>query len=89
MNTKSNLFREVSAEAIRDIFVHALQEDIIWEAALLDGGLFNTPYLVEYGPSHQKAVLRLGPVNRHLIMGFEENLNETPKGQLLQHISRF
>ena len=49
----------------------------------------NTTYLVEYGPSHQKAVLRLGPVNRHLIMGFEENLNETPKGQLLQHISRF
>ena len=47
MNTKSNLFREVSAEAIRDIFVHALQEDIIWEAALLDGGLFNTTYLVE------------------------------------------
>ncbi|MCI8789997.1 MAG: hypothetical protein HFH92_12980 [Lachnospiraceae bacterium] len=51
MNTKSNLFREVSAEAIRDIFVHALQKDIIWEAALLDGGLFNTTYLVEYGPS--------------------------------------
>lgn len=74
MNTQSNLFREVSAEAIRDIFIHALQEDAIWESRLLDGGLFNTTYLVEYGASHRKAVLRLGPVNRHLILGFEENL---------------
>lgn len=74
MNKQSNLFREISAGTIRDIFINALQEDIIWETALLDGGLFNTTYLVEYGLSHQKAVLHLGPVNRHLIMGFEENL---------------
>lgn len=74
MNTQSNLYREISAEAIRDIFVSALQEDIIWDTALMDGGLFNTTYLVEYGSSHKKAVLRLGPVNRHLVMGFEENL---------------
>lgn len=29
---------------------------------------------MEYGTAHKKAVLRLGPVNRLLIMGFEENL---------------
>ena len=74
MNKQSSLFQEVPIEAIRDIFAAALQEEIIWEAALLDGGLFNTTYVVEYGPFHKKAVLRLGPVNRHLLMGFEENL---------------
>lgn len=74
MNKQSNLFQEISTEIIRDIFVNTLQEEIIWETALLDGGLFNTTYIVEYSSSHKKAVLRLGPVNRHLLMGFEENL---------------
>lgn len=74
MNYQSSLFQEVSAETIREIFNSALLEEEIWETKLLAGGLFNTTYLVEYGPTHQKAVLRLGPVNRHLLMGFEENL---------------
>ncbi len=47
MNTQSGLFQEISIEIIRDIFVHTLQEEIIWEAVLLDGGLFNTTYLVD------------------------------------------
>jgi fructosamine-3-kinase len=74
MNYQSSLFQEVSAETIRDIFNSALLEKEIWETRLLDGGLFNTTYMVEYGPAHKKAVLRLGPINRHLLMGFEENL---------------
>ena len=76
MNTQSSLFKEVSIESIRDIFDCALLENVIWEARLLDGGLFNTTYMVEYGSAHKKAVLRLGPINRHLLMGFEENLME-------------
>ena len=74
MNKQSNLFQEIPIEMIRNIFVNTLQEEIIWETALLDGGMFNTTYIVEYGSFHKKAVLRLGPVNRHLLMGFEENL---------------
>ena len=74
MNTQSSLFQEIPIEIIRDIFANTLQEEIIWETALLDGGMFNTTYIVEYGSFHKKAVLRLGPVNRHLLMGFEENL---------------
>lgn len=73
-NRQSNLFQEVSTETIRAIFEHELQENKIWEARLLDGGMFNTTYYVEYGTVHKKAVLRLGPVNRHLVAGFEENL---------------
>lgn len=76
MNTQSSLFKEVSIESIRDIFDCALLENVVWEARLLDGGLFNTTYMVEYGSAHKKAVLRLGPINRHLLMGFEENLME-------------
>ncbi len=34
MNKQSSLFLEVSIERIQDIFIHTLQEEIIWEAAL-------------------------------------------------------
>lgn len=78
MNFQSSLFQEVSIDTIRDIFEQALGEKKIWKAELLDGGMFNTTYFVEYGDS-RKAVLRLGPVNRPLIMGFEENLMEAEK----------
>lgn len=74
MNVQSSLFKEVAIGTIKRIFESLLKEDMIWEAQLLDGGMFNTTYLVIYGMEHKKAVLRLGPVNRHLIMGFEENL---------------
>lgn len=74
MNIQSNLFREVTIDTIKKIFQSLLQEEVVWEAQLLDGGMFNTTYLVVYGLKHKKAVLRFGPVNRHLIMGFEENL---------------
>lgn len=42
MNKQSSLFRENSIETIRNIFVNTLQEEIIWDASLLDGGMFNT-----------------------------------------------
>lgn len=74
MNVQSSLFQTVSIEVIGDIFHHALQESNVWEAKLLEGGLFNTTYLVAYGAAHKLAVLRLGPVNRQLLMGLEENL---------------
>lgn len=73
MNFESSLFQEISLDTIREIFCSSLGVPIR-EATLLDGGLFNTTYLVDY--SGKKAVLRLGPINRHLLMGFEENLME-------------
>lgn len=44
-------------------------------ARLLTGGMFNTTYLVET-EGYGKVVLRLGPVNRHLLMPFEHRLME-------------
>lgn len=74
MNFKSSLFKEATLEEIRQIFSHSLGEDEIHETRMLKGGLFNTTYFVVYGQDKKKAVLRIGPVNRHLLMGFEENL---------------
>lgn len=45
-----------------------------FDASLLEGGMFNTTYLIKGLPDSQKVVLRLGPVNRHLLLPFEENL---------------
>lgn len=89
MNTETDKFlsengfeRDASRPELGNIIASLLakkimgyeQMDDYFPAVLLDGGLFNTTYLVEYGSFHKKAVLRLGPVNRHLLMGFEENL---------------
>lgn len=68
------LFQEISLRDINRIFQKALDTDLIQEARLLEGGLFNTSYYVSYGPHRQEAVLRLGPVNRQLLMGHEHGL---------------
>lgn len=74
MNRQSSIFQEVSLRTVSTIFQEALHETPVHKAELLGGGLFNTTYLVDYGRQFKRAVLRLGPVNRHLIMGFEQNL---------------
>lgn len=73
MNKESFLFREVTREDIRNITASALCYTGTFEYSLLDGGLFNTTYLVTCEDT-AKYVLRLGPVNRHLILEFEHNL---------------
>lgn len=73
VNSGSWLFREEPLEIIGRVFRQALGEGPAREARLLDGGLFNTTYLVTYG-AEERAVLRLGPVERRRIMGFERNL---------------
>lgn len=74
MDDSNRLFLEASPGQLRQIFAAALDEPHIHQARLLDGGLFNTTYHVTYGKAREEAVLRLGPVNRHLLMGHEENL---------------
>lgn len=74
MSKENRLFQEISSQQLRLIFAKALGTTQILWARLLEGGLFNTTYHVAYGPSSEEAVLRLGPVNRHLLMGHEENL---------------
>ena len=64
MNRGSFLFREEPHHVIARIFSRSLGVEGGVSARLLDGGMFNTTYLVEYGAPPQRAVLRLGPVER-------------------------
>lgn len=76
MNLSSSLFREESVETIRELFSESLGETVIHNLHLLNGGMFNTTYYAAYGTGKKEAVLRLGPVNRHLLLEFERNLME-------------
>lgn len=74
MNRGSFLFREEPHDVIARIFSRSLGVEGGVSARLLDGGMFNTTYLVEYGTPPQWAVLRLGPVERQRLLGFERGL---------------
>lgn len=76
MNTDSSLFREISPETMEKIINRHLHTSDIRMARLMEGGLFNTTYCLVCGPDLKKVILRLGPVNRHLLLGFENHLME-------------
>lgn len=70
----SSLYLTLTQEELKDLIARSLHTTIR-SASLLTGGLFNTTYYVDTencGP----VVLRVGPVNRHLLMPFEHNLME-------------
>lgn len=70
----SSLYRELTGKELSILVSEGLQTEML-SARLLTGGLFNTTYLVET-KKHGKTVLRVGPVNRHLLMPFEHHLME-------------
>lgn len=74
MNKKSNLYQEITLDQIQIIYKETMGTEGHITAALLSGGLFNTTYHVVCREARIDTVLRLGPVNRHLLMRFEENL---------------
>lgn len=73
----SSLYRELTDAELKRVVAAALKCDFI-SAHLLTGGLFNTTYLVETS-DFGSVVLRVGPVNRHLLMPFEHTLMEAEK----------
>ena len=73
MNTGSSLFQEVPLRTISDLFSAALPRlGPVREAELMSGGMFNTTYLVTCDGA--RCVLRLGPVHRERVLGFELDL---------------
>lgn len=74
MNTNSNLYQELSDGEIQTIIKINFNADKPLEIKLLEGGMFNTTYKVSYGDYKKEVVLRVGPVNRNLLMAFEKNL---------------
>jgi len=79
MNTNSSLYKELTHDEIRTIVNVNFKTDVLQEASLLEGGLFNTTYKICYGNDIRQAVLRCGPVNRHLLMAFEEHLMQAER----------
>lgn len=71
-NRKSRLFRELT----RDELAAAVRRHfgaVDFTACLMDGGLFNTTYLLSLSDGG-RYVLRAGPVNRQLLLPFELRL---------------
>ncbi len=73
MNTKSSLYQELSREELSAICGKEFGTKCDC-AELLSGGLFNTTYLLTFHEIGKKYVLRAGPVNRQLLLSFEENM---------------
>ncbi len=71
----TDLFREASREEL-ELVTREILGDAVLSFRLLSGGLFNTSYLLETG-KNGTAVLRLGPVNRHLLLPYEHFLMES------------
>ena len=74
MNIESSLYRELTQDELACILSSALQTAAI-ESRLLSGGLFNTTYFVKTATKGD-IVLRVGPVNRHLLLSYEHRLME-------------
>lgn len=67
----SLLYQELTqAELAAIVKKHFQTEDFAY--TLLEGGMFNTTYRLNVGG--EKFVLRMGPVNRHLLVPFERSL---------------
>lgn len=69
----SSLYKTLTTEELTLLVKRHFHTET-FEASLLQGGMFNTTYLLKGLPEGQKMVLRLGPVNRHLLLPFEDNL---------------
>lgn len=74
---KSSLFQELSEAELSLVVSRGLGTDVV-SSRLLSGEMFNTTYLIETAEAG-RVVLRVGPVNRHLLMPFEHHLMAAEK----------
>lgn len=72
MNRKSFVYQELTENEIHAVIDSAFHGEKILEYGLLSGGLFNTTYRVR--TEKHDVVLRMGPVNRELLLPYEHNL---------------
>lgn len=69
----SSLYQELTQTQLGEIVEKHFKVNQ-FDYSLLQGGMFNTTYLITLSKTEQKYVLRMGPINRHLLLPFEENL---------------
>lgn len=80
----SSLFRELSENELKSLMSLHFPNDAVKGYSLCYGGLFNTTYRVDFegAPS---VILRLGPVHRELLMGYEHDMMLT-EAEVLQRM---
>lgn len=71
INRKSSLFQELTEHELKAVLIESLGPGETEPPRLLEGGLFNTTYLISRTNPPGKYVLRMGPVNRHLVLPYE------------------
>ncbi len=78
-NSASNLFKELTAEEITSVMKTVWPDAAVTAFSLCSGGLFNTTYKVILisGGEEKTVILRMGPVHRELLMGYEHHMMET------------
>lgn len=74
MNINSRLYKELSNDELNKIVHFHFGKNCRYVAKLLKGGFFNTTYHVLLTDSAKEVILRVGPVNTHLLLPFENNL---------------
>lgn len=72
---KSKIYKELLQPEINKIItdLYGHETKLIY-ADVLKGGLFNTTYKVHTNNDEKGIVLRVGPVNKHLLMDFEKDM---------------
>ncbi len=71
----SRIFKELSSAEIKKVIANAFGSDTkIIDCSLMKGGVFNTTYLVKTEVDSNGIVLRVAPINRHLLFDFENSM---------------
>lgn len=71
----SKIYKEISKQEIEKIIIDLYgSKSKLLSAEILKGGLFNTTYLLHTDQDKEGLVLRVGPVNKHLLYNFEKDM---------------
>ena len=83
-NFSSSLFRELSDSEIKKLMELHFPNASVKGYTLCQGGLFNTTYRVDF-EEETSVILRLGPIHRELLMGYEHDMMRT-EAEVLQRM---
>ncbi len=83
MYTASKIYRDVTLNEAQTIISHNFPGAKISEYMPVGGGLFNTTYKVVTDNPRRELVIRVGPVNRELLLPYERHLMDAEA-----HVSR-
>ncbi|MEG1001905.1 phosphotransferase family protein [Clostridium sp.] len=73
MNKISKIYKELTRKELTKIIENYFGLETEFKAKLISGGLFNTTYHIKVN-NKKEIILRVGPVNKQLILPFENNL---------------